>query len=242
MTSVLVANPQDENKQSPDKTLKPVDTMLLKAPDAPDFIVITSTQKVEKIIPQNPNDPCLYKIYVTRFDISNIIELTATHILNPTIFRWKWLGLFDEPLELDKQRWAKILLNWMRGVKVGSEDAVSTEQYLIDAIIVDIQLRKTSEDKETVLHNTLLRLVDPQTNHILIPSSHITQILRQEGVNMELRRLRYLLKPYLAGNTLQLRVGRARIRFWQFNSEKLEINLAEDASAGEEGEEGEDLE
>ncbi len=242
MTSVLVANTQDENNHSSDKTLKPVDTILLKAPEAPDFIVITSTKKVEKILPQNPNDPCLYKIHVTRFDISSIIELTATQILNPTVFRWKWLGLFDEPLELDKQRWAKILLNWMRGVTVGSEDAVSTEQYLIDAIIVDIQLRKNNEDRETVLHNTLLRLVDPLTNHILIPSSHLTQILRQEGANMELRRLRSLLKPYLAGNTLQLHVGRARIRFWQFNPVKLEIDLTEDDTEEEEEEEGENIE
>ncbi len=233
-TEKSIETAQKENNQS-NNTLKPVESMLLESPEAPDFIVITSTQKVEKILPLDPNDPCLYKIHVTRFDISNIIELTSTHILNPAVFRWKWLGLFDEPLELDKQRWAKILLNWMRGVTVGSEDTVSTEQYLIDAIIVDIQLRKNSEDREIVLHNSLLRLVDPLTNHILIPSSHLTQILRQEGVNIELRRLRYLLKPYLAGNTIRLRIGRAVIRFWQFNPDKLEIDLTEDDTEDEEG-------
>ena len=141
-------------------------------------------------------------------------------------FQERWLGLFNEYINIDPTEWPELVEGWMSQVQLGEEDEFSEEQCIQDELVARLQGAERVEDKETAYGNS--NTYYQEGDILFYASPHITEIMREIDVKKNHRRLREYLAPLLLGDSKPVRVGRKTRRFWQFKREAILNDLEEE--------------
>ncbi|MDI6860232.1 MAG: hypothetical protein QMC85_07030, partial [Methanocellales archaeon] len=180
--------------------------------------IVAETESIIKIPPEVKDDPYLYKIRVRGQEFLIKSDL----LLTPHVFRRKWYETFNEVIRFTQKGWEEVLDAWGAMMQIGEEDRVSDENFVVEEILRRIGMCGETREREEVVVNERYVLVEKESDEVLLyPNHHLKRIVDACGVRVSLRRLRDLLRPYLAGDSKVVRVGETQYRFWVFKKASL---------------------
>jgi len=156
------------------------------------------------------------------------IRLDAKTIFSTRAIRSAFLCAFHSVppalFDIREKTWAKNIINKLDELGRVQEEEIeeSTEGYVRQLVVSEIyRSRPTTEPKEAVIPGTYLWCEDK----IWIPNTRIKEILKAEGISVNLRRVKEWMAPYNTGRTKSFRVGEEVVRFWPFSPTSLNITL-----------------
>ena len=120
---------------------------------------------------------------------------------------------------LPSETWAELLSYWTEyyGQKMPAEK--TTEEITAEKIISEIKEFTITDKIEGTLFFGRCFIKD---NSTLIPNNSIETLLKKNKSNITMSELAYHLKDYLTRNSKTVRIGKRVLRFWFFDTEKLE--------------------
>ena len=151
------------------------------------------------------------------------IDLNKDTLLNPNQFKTMYYilsgGTMLQPVKIEV--WAKIITYWTKLFGKILDVEASTEENLVkERVLEEIEsFLLVDEIKQSIFFGRAFQ----QDESVLIPSSSIETILRKYKFNMKLTKLAIVLENYLSQKSEPKRVQGKLIRFWFFDSTKLNL-------------------
>ena len=120
---------------------------------------------------------------------------------------------------LPSETWAELLSYWTEyfGQKMPPEK--TTEEITAEKIISEIKEFTITDKIEGTLFFGRCFIKNEST---LIPNNSIETLLKKNKSNITMSELAYHLKDYLTRNSKTVRIGKRVLRFWFFNTQKLD--------------------
>jgi hypothetical protein len=155
-----------------------------------------------------------------------VIRLDSATILSPKHFRKEYYRMFGVLLPSIKAgEWCECINFWTRtkGILMsGSKEEIGYERVVTDTILNHLLtaqlikgIPKKVERGMVYLHN----------EHIYIPNSEILRILERHGLKVNLRKLSFIVKGYLADSSKVIRTDDGFIRMWVFNPQAVGVDI-----------------
>lgn len=151
------------------------------------------------------------------------IDLNKDTLLNSNQFKTMYYVLSGGNMlqPLSSSVWAKIITYWTKRFGKVMVSEVSTEENMVkERVLEEIEnFLLVDEIKQSIFFGRSFK----EENSILIPSSSIETILRKYKFNMKLTKLAIVLEDYLTKKSEPKRVQSKLVRFWFFDSTKINL-------------------
>jgi sporulation protein YlmC with PRC-barrel domain len=175
--------------------------------------------KIKQISIYSNKEDSLIKIIAEQ----GCIDLNKDTLLNPNQFKTMYYvlsgGTMLQPVKIEV--WAKIITYWTKRYgKVLDVEASTEENMVKERVLEEIEsFLLVDEIKQSIFFGRAFK----EENNVLIPSSSIETIFRKYKFNMKLTKLAIVLEDYLSKKSEPKRVQGKLIRFWFFDSSKLNL-------------------
>ncbi len=188
--------------------------------------VLEQTEKVEKLLPQTKKKVPKFVISIKGVEM----EFSSRELLGPSAFKQKYLGHFNELLDIGKSDWQRLLKSWMDHVEVKEEETISDSRAIADKVLETIQNGHKVDSVEDALGSE--NRYYERDGIIYYPSDSIQKVRDESNRFVNLRKVRSVLDDYIARNSSPRQLSSGKVtRIWHFDKEKVK-------EFGEEGEKG----
>lgn len=198
-----------------------------------DMVQITrrDTEKVQFIPGKTIDESGRYRIYIR----GEVIEIPINKLNTPKDYIIMYLDRFKRLIKImntqKNPEWKEIVDFWGEMCENIENDSLDKEQIVIDSIlsklsncVVTEKIQKAYQMPNYILYTKESDLNDEEREMLLYSNKNITKILKDNKIGLNFERLRNLLSPYLARNSLQKRVDKTRERFWCFDINKIDFD------------------
>jgi hypothetical protein len=147
------------------------------------------------------------------------LEFRESQLLSPKMLE-VYLIRLRKFLHIPKTRWTEIIQYWLSVAEDVEE--ISEEEEIKEKVLNYLKRCVIYTDIQKSVGRGTLFYSEETPKVVYCLSSHLTEM---DGNHYPLRRIRWLLRDYLAGSSIQKMVGGERRRYWQFLIEKTGIEL-----------------
>jgi hypothetical protein len=150
----------------------------------------------------------------------------------PRFFLQRWLEEMDSLLpNMSTKKWSEIVTYWAQNAEKKQADAISVDAYVVDTILEELSRCEVTTSLPMALNEhryfyAKYRFEDgdkPQ-KVLYYANKHMKRLIDSTKYKVDLGRIRKLLHPYLAGDSVPIRHKEELNRFWQFKGDLLEID------------------
>lgn len=178
--------------------------------------ILDHTERVEKLLPPTKKKDPKFVVKIKGVEM----EFSSKELLGPSAFKQKFLGHFNELLDIDKDKWHSLLEHWMEDVEVKREEVISDSQAIADKVLETIQNGHEVGSIEETLESS--NRYYEKDGVIYYPSDSIQQIRDESNRFVNLRKIRSVLDEFIARNSNPRQLPSGKVtRIWHFDKERI---------------------